>query len=527
MPTERTLGWVQDAYDLKKIVLVPSIVQEGERLTYSELSDRVHTRLRVGAGRPRWSWAVDGFIRAAHSLQLLEYSREDDTFAPTKQAFSILSSIRTRRRTLIGEETAEPDPRNIDTFKEVMLMNPQAVRLLSLLNENPQGLTKYEIGERFGFVGEPGFSHITQELRIRSGDPNAEGSADKYARTYFRWLEQMGWAESRHKFITVDNERRSYQAYYITYEGRQAKRRAEGLPKYVVYESLASRKNPFWRRERRIRTTLIEILSSRRPMHLDEISGALTDRLNERFSKKAIKLEIEGLVNFGLTVSKARSTHKLLDRIILDIPYLPPTGPAIPETRPTEQIRWKPEHLSEDLLETLNIAFDSSRWTEFEDKVLSIFEQMGYSCKSLGHHTPIREKPDIISYYLDPRGIFDRYAIIIDTKAYRRPYTIPSSARRAMVSYINDNAEDIVRNLVPKIKFSFVSGRFGGNILKKLLRIQSETRVMGSCVTAETLLFVLEQRRAHPASVNPMTLDPLFSSMREITKTDISGLWRD
>lgn len=524
MPTERTLGWVQDAYNLKKIILVPSVLEEGERVTYSDLSNLVHTRLEVGIGRPRWPWAVDGFIRAAHSLQLLEYSREDDTFAPTTRASSILSSIRRRRRTLIGEEMLEPDPGNIGDFREAMLMNPQVVRLLYLLDQNPEGMTKYEIGERYGFVGEPGFSHITQELRIRSGDPNAEGSADKYARTYFRWLEQMGWAESRLKTITVDNERRRYQAYHITYEGRQARRRADGLPKYVLYESLASRKNPFWDRERRIRAALIRILSSRDPMRLDDVRRLLMERLNERFSKKAIRLEIEGLINFGLRISRARNTYRLNDQVTLDIPYLPPTGPAVPEIRPTEQIEWTAQHLSEDLLETLNVAIDSSRWREFEDRVRVIFEQLGYSCKSLGYHAPTQENPDIISYYLDPDHVFDRYTIIIDTKAYRRPYTIPSNARRAMVTYINENAEDIVRSLVPNIRFSFVSGRFGGNIPQKLLKIQSETRIMGSCVTAEALLFALEQRRSDPATVNPMRLSSLFSSMREITKADIRHL---
>ena len=335
------------------------------------------------------------------------------------------------------------------------------------------------------------------------------------------------WAESRHKPIVVDNETRSYQAYYITYEGRQAKRRAEGLPKYIVYESLASRKNPFWDRERRIRATLIDILSSREPMRLDDIRNLLMERLNERFSKKAIMVEVEELVNFGLRISRARSTYKLHDRVILDIPYLPPIGPAIPEIRPVEQIQWEAQHLSEDLLETLNIAVDSSKWRELEDKVLVVFEQLGYSCKQLGYHAQTRENPDIISYYLDPRGVFDRYALIIDTKAYRRPYTIPSNARRAMVSYINNNAEDMVRNLVPNIKFSFVSGRFGGNIPEKLLRIQSETRVMGSCITVEALLFALEQRSVHPASVNPMRLGPLFSLMREINKADIESLYRN
>jgi hypothetical protein len=526
MPAERTLGWVQDAYDLQKIILVPSVIDQDERVPYSELAQRVHTRLRVGAGH-RWPWAVEGFIRAAHSLQLLNYFRDDDTCSLTTRASSILSSVRRRRTTLVGEELPEPEPRSIDAFREAMLMNPQVIQLLMLLDQYPEGLTKYEIGERYGFVGEPGFSHITQELRVRSGDPNAEGSTDKYARTYFRWLEQMGWAESRHKQITIDGETRSYQAYFITYAGRQAKRRAEGLPKYVVYESLASRKNPFWDRERRIRAAIIDILSSNNPIQLEDIRRRLGERLNENFSKQAIRLEIDGLRNSGLRISKARSTYILHDRVTLHIPYLPPIGPAISQVRPTEQIQWEPQHLSIDLLETLNIAFDSSSWREFEDRVLVILEQLGYSCQSLGYHAPTQENPDIISHYLDPRGIFDRYALIVDTKAYRRQYTIPTNARRAMVAYINQNAANIVRNLVPNVKFSFVSGKFGGNIPEKLLKIQSETRIMGSCITAETLLFALERRRNSPTSVNPMTLGSLFSSNREITKADIDNLCSD
>ena len=526
MPSERTLGWVQDAYDLKKIILVPSVLQQGEMVTYTELANRLHTRLRIGVGH-RWAWAVDGFIRAAHSLQLISYFREDDSFAQTELARTILANIRRRRTTLNGVEIPEPEPSNIDEFAEAMLMNPNVVRILILLNNNPQGLTKYEIGEKFGFVGEAGFSHITQELRIRSGDPNAEGSADKYARTYYRWLEQMGWAESGRKSITVNGETRNYQAYRLTYEGRQAKRRAEGLPKYIIYEALASRKNPFWDRMRRIRATIVDILASRRPLSIDTIKRDLVDRLNEHFSARAIKLEIEGLENFGLRIQKARNTYKLLDRINLQLPYLRPIGPAVPEIRPVEQIQWEAEHLSEDLLETLNIAFNPNTWKEFEDRILTIFQQLGYSCQSLGYHSPAQENPDIISYYLDPRAVFDRYALIIDTKAYSRPYRLPSTARRAMVSYINRNAESIVKSIVPVIKFAFVSGRFGGDISQKLLHIENETRIAGSCITAETLLFALEIRRTNPRKVNPMKLSPLFSSMQEITKSDINNIHED
>jgi len=521
------LGWVQDAYELDKIIAVPSLISVSEFVEYLELQRRVHEKLGVGAGH-RWPWACDGFIRAAHSLQLISYNRENDTLARTQAADRVLAEAIVKRVDVYGQEEETVDYRNSQEVRKLILANPQVVRLLQLLDQNPEGLTKYEIGEIFGFPSEPGFTHITQELRLRSGDPNAEGSSDKYARTYMSWLRQLGWAESGSKRIQIDGEDHRVEAYKITYEGRQARRRAEGIPKFVIFESLASRKHPFWERERRVRATIIQLLSrADRPLTLSEISSGLGETLNSQFSNRLVRRELRGLTNFGLSIVSVAGASRLLDRVVIEIPYLPPVPrPEIPVPRPERQIRWQPKHLTRDFLAILEIAFEPLKWRQLEDKVYDVFSSLGFAPEKLGHRTMMEENPDIISYYLDPKPVLQKYAVIIDTKAYQGPYAISTNAKRAMISYINNQAPQIVKRQAPNVYFCFVSGQFAGDIESKLQDIYDETNAMGCCMSVESLLLSLEYRLASPSHVNPRKLRGLFSLMREVITSDLEMLAR-
>ena len=67
-------------------------------------------------------------------------------------------------------------------------------------------LTKFEIGQQLGFIGEDGFTSMPQKIFIRSL-ANAEsrerknyesrlgGSSDKYTRMIASWLEKLGLVE--------------------------------------------------------------------------------------------------------------------------------------------------------------------------------------------------------------------------------------------------------------------------------------------------------------------------------------------
>lgn len=88
-------------------------------------------------------------------------------------------------------------------WRSHVVLSP-ACRILQLLSEQGH-LTKFEIGRQLGFIGEAGFTSVSQSLYVGGIDTattpterteirqNFEGSSDKYARMIAGWLCQIGW----------------------------------------------------------------------------------------------------------------------------------------------------------------------------------------------------------------------------------------------------------------------------------------------------------------------------------------------
>lgn len=113
-------------------------------------------------------------------------------------------------------------------------------------------------------------------------------------------------------------------------------------------------------------------------------------------------------------------------------------------------------------------------------------------------------KPDGIIY---TENEDENYGVIIDTKAYSNGYNLPISQVVEMVKCVEENSKrekernanewwNNFNNDIKKFYFSFIFGKFIGNIEEKLQRITIFTEVYGNAMTIATLLYIANEIKA-------------------------------
>lgn len=133
-------------------------------------------------------WPADNFLRWALLLGFVQYLMDSDEYQISKLG-----------KTFVRETDAEKRNKIVSA---ALKNYPPVRRIVKLLKDNPNGLTKFEIGEKLGCVGEKGFTNIGQQLfeeMYFSADcnvkknlmSNKEGSSDKYARQICSWLQKL------------------------------------------------------------------------------------------------------------------------------------------------------------------------------------------------------------------------------------------------------------------------------------------------------------------------------------------------
>lgn len=188
-------------------------------------------------------WSADGFLRWAVSTGLLAYDRATDCVSITKLGRELVSS----------ENGSEEEKK---AFTRALMSYPPVRRVLSILEEDisNEGLTKFEIGRKLGFIGEMGFTSIDQGYYLAllseatSSDErsdvrsNVEGDSDKYARMIALWLKKMDWVESVTKMASGVYRGVVYQeemtAYKISVKGDAALKAARGNSRHPSIPNL-------------------------------------------------------------------------------------------------------------------------------------------------------------------------------------------------------------------------------------------------------------------------------------------------
>lgn len=551
----RTFGWVQDPSDFESLIKVVSIF-DNKSETHKELVNEKIDRLieeRDGKSHflevlnsiplkikyadlvgtsftPRSSarcngivqatvkgqvrdfisdWPADNFVRWAQALGFIKYNYFDDSFEITEEGLN-----------LTGAKTIEEKE---DILIDSLLSYPPAVRILNLLSDG-KVKTKFELGKNLGFIGEDGFTSIPQDVLIMTLATNedtkernklrtdTEGSSDKYARMIAKWLSKLGLLVQVAKEVELNIGGKNYkekigQSYMITAKGIQSLNKVNGrsrhkrISKNISWEMLATKgtdRNYIRTRRALIIKSLIECKSG---LTLEEIRDRLEiQTISELFT--VVKDDIDGLINIGLNIEKIGEKYYFNDEINDFIIPIIENSEKSEFTQEKDNLREKLDTLSHEYLSLVDLAFDSQQNRLFEMKTVELLTK---ECNYKGVHLGGSRKPDGIIY---TENSTDNYGVIIDTKAYSNGYNLPISQVDEMVRYVEENNKrEKERNSnewwkefgdnINKFYFSFISGKFIGNIEEKLQRITIFTNVYGNAMTIITLLYLANEIKAN------------------------------
>lgn len=551
----RTFGWVQDPSDFESLIKVVSIF-DNKSETHKELVNEKIDRLieeRDGKSHflevlnsiplkikyadlvgtsftPRSSarcngivqatvkgqvrdfisdWPADNFVRWAQALGFIKYNYFDDSFEITEEGLN-----------LTGAKTIEEKE---DILIDSLLSYPPAVRILNLLSDG-KVKTKFELGKNLGFIGEDGFTSIPQDVLIMTLATtedtkernklrtDTEGSSDKYARMIAKWLSKLGLLVQVAKEVELNIGGKNYkekigQSYMITAKGIQSLNKVNGrsrhkrISKNISWEMLATKgtdRNYIRTRRALIIKSLIECKSG---LTLEEIRDRLEiQTISELFT--VVKDDIDGLINIGLNIEKIGEKYYFNDEINDFIIPIIENSEKSEFTQEKDNLREKLDTLSHEYLSLVDLAFDSQQNRLFEMKTVELLTK---ECNYKGVHLGGSRKPDGIIY---TENSTDNYGVIIDTKAYSNGYNLPISQVDEMVRYVEENNKrEKERNNnewwkefgdnINKFYFSFISGKFIGNIEEKLQRITIFTNVYGNAMTIITLLYLANEIKAN------------------------------
>lgn len=574
MPVKRTLGWVQNPGDLKKLKQVVSIFQADSQthewlttirlplllkfrlispndydifqselskpaieIGYSTLKGKgagsssrknalcsgiIQAVIDAQSGRTYTDdngnsvsmkkpytddWSAEGYLRWAISCGLLEYSRVFDTCK--------ISSL--GRKLALSADSSQDE---YETLTKALLSYPPVIRILSLLKEKAEQ-TKFELGNRLGFIGELGFTSVPQEIflydyctadadersDIRS---NFEGDSDKYARGIASWLVQMGWVTSSRKTISETLKGKKYsaelQVYSITRAGERALIKAHGnssnprLPRVVMFEMLASNKAPNAEYLRFQRACLLKALSSSWKT-LEQLQVTLKkERLS--LSESSIADHISGLVAIGLNIAEREDKYKLLDKLIrLEIPkQFTYSSDSISEIK--ELVRNRLQAVNHKYLILIDLAYSdastksrkSADAREFEIQTAELLtKELNFTGMRLGD----ANRPDVIISH-------GTSGTIIDTKSYQTGFNIDRHSADEMGRYILENkkrlpgvpANEWWRCFEPSISnftFLFVTSFLRGRFTEQLDYIsRTHENIKGAAINVQNLLYLAE-----------------------------------
>lgn len=554
---ERTFGWVQEAYVISNLKKVIQIFLHDSEINRELRTDKIPRLISdsygkdefirelekenicipygnlKGKGTPKGctrsnapcsgivqaalpgqrkeyqsDWPADSFLRWAVSIGFLIYDREKDSCSLSEMGRQYAESVDGS-----GEEE--------EILEQAFLSYPPVCRVLTLL-EDGEVYTKFEIGEKLGFIGEAGFTSIPQHLILQglaeiSGEDteernrllsDTEGTSDKYVRTFCSWMKQLGWVNQVEKEALAKVNGKPYtdtisQAYQITLKGRKVIKRVKGIsktkkvPKRVMWDMLATKAcDRDYLRNRR--TYLIQYLQSdfRTVGELKsylETKGIIED-------EDTIEDDIHGFSNIGLLVVKRQKSYRITDEII---------GLCIPDeiqkkrfaksdlTIVKDQIRKQLKNIDHKYLVLLDLGFDGKSNRDYE---IQTAELLTGELKFKGAHLGDTRKPDVCVYY-------GKDGLIIDNKAYSKGYSLPISQADEMVRYIEENKTrqiavnpnqwwSIFEDSVRDFHFAFVSGEFAGGFSDRLRNIYERTGVRGAAVNTANLLLFAEELKS-------------------------------
>ena len=214
----KNYGWVQNTSNLSTVRDTVDLMPD-DSINHNELMRRILAfRTERGDIKKRWSWDARCRIKAICATGMAEIDRDCQGYRLTELGKQLCaapkSSVMSRGNRILSNEEKE-------IFKKGLLTNPPVIRVLTILNDSRKSgygpMSKYDVGSQLGFVGDIGFTHFEAEFVALSGKNfnDAEGDADKWARTIISWLQQVDWVI---KCDSIDVYGKSLPTYTTVYE---------------------------------------------------------------------------------------------------------------------------------------------------------------------------------------------------------------------------------------------------------------------------------------------------------------------
>lgn len=485
----KNYGWVQNTSNLSTIRDTVELVSV-EGLNHNALMRRIYAyRTALGNIKKKWTWDARCRIKAVCASGMVEIDRDKQGYKLTALGIELCnaekSDVSIRGiRTLSGEE--------IEIFKKGLLTNPPVVRVLSILNENRKNgngaMSKYDIGSQLGFVGDIGFSHFEAEFVARNGKSfnDAEGDADKWARTILSWLMQVGWVV---KADGIEIYGKKLPRYTTAYEvDRVLQYAAKSTEKYIPQEMLCSDHHPFAEVIQQRRISILKILGKSAYMPIQD----MVDKMKAEgidTDEETLAFDILNLKQAGIQIFKERSYYRLADKIRLDVSSERVTSihekVGGVEKEIEHYVTMYADALPTRLVDNLiRYGYDGTNSAAlFEMTVDKLFSFMGYESQCLGQgHGRVA---DVIVKYR-ATSYPKSYGLIIDTKAYEK-YNFPAGDVRKMKEYIELHGQELMQDMIPNHAFAFISMAFTSPD-EKLEEIARDTAVSGTAIDVYSLM---------------------------------------
>jgi len=519
----KTFGWIQDAGKLSNLKKVMRELIKLGSLSSVESQKVFGETLNIGR------WADETYIRLAEALGFTEYDREYDEFIITP----------------LGKELAiSTKSSEIEILSIALLSYPPACRVLQLLKDSNEPLSKFEIAENLGFVGESGFTTfgLNNYIRAYHDAPkdeknkiksNKESTLDKYARMITNYLIELGWAEKATKVLVYGKYRaETPHTYEVTTRGIEALTKCQGKSRYskimknVSYEMLSSRKQAGSKILRDRRALSLEFMNKRKGKLLsyEDIQKYLSKN-NSEITDIDLGDDLKKLQNLGLMIETVGKSVILKENINLNIPIF---------TTHTKEIQKEIQKLVDDL-KKLPLSIDDGfmekiiteaysgkdKCKEFEDSVFELYrDSIGFDGIKLG--TVGSREPDSL-YWYKVEDVKDSYGLIVDAKAYSKGFKINTNSSRQMNDYIYSFTKKLeVDQGVSRSHFHWVTSKYiGKNDIEdfsKNVRNMYDFTSLGSIVGVSNALIMANEMKKKK---DFLKLEKVLTLGREITVEDI------
>lgn len=262
------------------------------------------------------NWSSEGFIRWGVALGFLVYNYEKDTLVITNEGINFIT-------TTTGSEKYQ-------NLYIAILKYPPIYRILYLLEQN-EHMTKYEIAQNLGFVGEEGFSSLNQndvllELLNSSGDKknkirrNRESTNDKYARTLCSWLKNIYLVVQKEKYFYITDNNREFVSHAYMLNPQYSEYIKELLikvrSKTICWEMLSNVRNHEERYNERTRRSIMlkSLTINRKGLDVYSIRKILENY--QLFSTlEEIENDLKNLINVGINIVYKNNIFILEDSI--------------------------------------------------------------------------------------------------------------------------------------------------------------------------------------------------------------------